>query len=152
MAGVGVAAEASPPGPLRATLWRRSTETLVSSKEAQEMMTSPCPRHRISRVSSPLRWCRHVFAAVVSWFEIIPGPTRASSCSVPDDPAHDAQKWRLTRPRRPMCDRGLFRCFQEKSEAEPMAHLGLAPSLLPILCQSQAEGEIGPRWVFSSDL
>lgn len=93
-AGVGVAADAPPPGPLQATLG----------------------------------------------FDIIPGPTRASSCSGPDNPAHDAQKWSLARPRCPVCDRGLFRCFRGKLEPEPIAPLGLASSLLPVLRQSQEEG------------
>lgn len=91
---MGVAADASPPGPLQATLW----------------------------------------------FDIIPGPTRASSCSGPDNPAHDAQKWSLARPRCPVCDRGLFRCFRGKLEPEPIAPLGLASSLLPVLRRSQEEG------------
>lgn len=73
-------------------------------------------------------------------FDIIPGPTRASSCSGPDNPAHDAQKWSLARLRCPVCDRGLFRCFRGKLEPEPIAPLGLAPSLLPVLRQSQEEG------------
>lgn len=73
-------------------------------------------------------------------FDIIPGPTRASSCSGPDNPAHDAQKWSLARPRCPVCDRGLVRCFRGKLEPEPIAPLGLASSLLPVLHQSQEEG------------